>query len=336
MTIRWEDLTARVRGLSGHLLTREALEDLATKSDLPALANGLAAYAPGLGEHGADPAELELAARREATRRLQILGRWLGPRQRVMAVFLDDEDRRSLRAIIRGAVAGTGREARLSGLIPTPALPERVLEELAGQASPAAIAGLLVAWKHPFGSALFTATRDGQPDLTRIELVLHRAYAEQARRGAKRGGSLLVEYVTETIDLLNAEAALMLASGDQEIPLEEAYLEGGRVLTRDIFRRTAAAASPREAWQVLQPVFRKSTLAAGFAAAELPGSFEAGVLAARVAFWHRKARVAPVGAAPVIEYLLRLRAQVLQLRTLVWGAALGMPPSTRKQLLLTV
>lgn len=336
MTTRWEDLTARVRGLSGHLLPREALEDLATKPDLPALANALAAHAPGLAESGADPAELELAARGEASRRLQILGRWLGPRARVMAVFFDDEDRRSLRAIIRGAIAATERDARLSGLIPTPALPERVLEELAGQTSPGAIAGLLVTWKHPFGSALFAATRNGQPDLTRIELVLHRAYAEQARRGAQRGGSLLKDYVTETIDLLNAEAALLLAGGGQEIPLEDAYLDGGRALTRQAFHSVASAAGPRDAWHALRPAFQETPLAAGFAPPEFPASFEAEVLAVRIRLWHRKARVAPVGAAPVIEYLLRLRAQVLQLRTLVWGAALGMPPLTRKQLLLPV
>jgi vacuolar-type H+-ATPase subunit C/Vma6 len=335
MKTRWEDLTARARGLATHLISGEALERLARIPDLP----GLARQWPELGLPAVardDAVELELSARREAARRLRVLGRWLGDRTRVLAVFFADEDRRSIRAVVRGAMAGITRDARLSGLIPTPELPERLLEELASQDSPGKIAGLLTAWGHPFGSPLLDATGEVQPDLARIEIALHRAYAAQAIRGAKAGGSLLAEYVAETIDLLNAETALMLAGAESEIPAEEGFLEGGTTLTREAFGQAAAAPGPREAWQVFRRAFRGTSVNEGFRPVAPPPSFEAALLAVRIRAWHRRARSVPVGAAPVIEYLLRVRAQVLQLRAIVWATALGMPESGRRQQLLGV
>jgi vacuolar-type H+-ATPase subunit C/Vma6 len=284
----------------------------------------------------AEAVELELSARREAARRLRILGRWLGDRANVMAVFFIDEDRRSVRALVRGALAGASREARLSGLIPTPELPERLLEELATQESPGKIAALLTAWGHPFGSRLLEATREVQPDLARVEIALHRAFADQATRGAKAGGSALSEYVAETIDLVNAEAALTLAGTDPEIPAEEAFLQGGRFLAREVFARAAAASGPREAWRALGPAFRESSLADEFSAPEPPRALDAALLASRIRTWHRRARSAPVGAASIIEYLLRMRAQVLQLQAVAWAAALGLPESGRRRQLLEV
>jgi vacuolar-type H+-ATPase subunit C/Vma6 len=333
--MRWEALSARARGLATHLIPRERFERLAAVPDLPGLAEEWSQLGLPTAPRG-DPAELELSARREAARRLRILGRWLGDGARVLAVFFADEDRRSIRGLLRGALAGIPREARLSGLLPTPDLPERLLDELAGQDAPGKIAALLTGWGHPFGSALLEATRDAQPDLARIEIALHGAFAARAVRGAKAGGRILAEYVAETIDLLNAEAGLMLAGGEPEIPAEEAFLEGGRVLTRDVFARAAGAAGPRDAWKVIGAAFRGTPLGTVFAAAALPPGFEAAVLSARIKHWHRRARSAPVGPAPVIEYLLRMRGQVLQLRALVWATAMGMPEAGRLQQLLVV
>lgn len=335
MTTKWEDLAARARGLATHLIPRASLESLAGAADLPALAERWAELGLLPADHGgADPASLELAARREAARRLRVLGRWLGDRAAVLAVFFEDEDRRSVRAMVRGAEAGISREARLSGLIPTPELSERLLEELAGQDSPRRIAALLVAWRHPFGTALHEVASVTHPDLARVELALHRAFAAQATRGAKSGGRALQDYVAETMDVLNAEAALMLAGGSQEILPEDAYLNGSRILTRDTFRQAAASAGVHDAWRVLGASFRGTPLEDGFRGAEPPPSLEAEILGARITAWRRKARLMPVGPAPVIEYLLRLRAQVLQLRSLLWATALGMPPAARARQLV--
>lgn len=336
MSARWEDVAARARGLATHLLARPTLESLAGATDLGDLGARLAdAGLPAAPEVTPQGTALELVARREAARRLRTLARWLGPRTSVVAVIFDDEDRRSLRAIIRGAVAGVPADGRLAGLIPTPGLPERALEELAGRTVPHDIATLLTLWGHPFGAPLLPPTQPEHPDLARIELALHRAFAARAVRGARRGGPMLRRFVTETIDLLNAEAALLLAGNAHELPPEEVFVEGGKAINRACFVSAATAHDSTEAGHRLGVAFRGTGYGAVLReAGARPGGLDVAVLPARLRTWHRQARLYPVSAAPVLEYVLRLRAQVQNLRTLIWTTAIGMPAALRQNQLL--
>ncbi len=154
-------------------------------------------------EGTASPAALELALRRAAADRLRLLARWCGPRVAILAVLFEDEDRRSLRALLRGSLQHAPAEARLAGLVPTPTLPERALRELANQATPAAVAALLTAWRNPYGSVLLAAASAAQPDLFTLELLVNRTFAARASRAA-RGTGLLADYVRDAIDLENA------------------------------------------------------------------------------------------------------------------------------------
>jgi hypothetical protein len=134
MTVRWDDVDARARGLASRLLSREAIAGLRRAGDLRQLSQELVRLGV-LSEEVPEPsgAVLELALRRVAGHQLHVVRRWLGPRLDVVAVALDAEDRRSLRALVRGAAAGAHPDARLIGLMPTPMLPERLLGELAAQ-----------------------------------------------------------------------------------------------------------------------------------------------------------------------------------------------------------
>jgi vacuolar-type H+-ATPase subunit C/Vma6 len=328
--MRWEDLGARARGLATHLIPGPLLEELVLSPDLPALATRFNQLRIGDSPSGPDPASLELQARREAARRLKVLFRWLGSRAPVLAVILDDEDRRSIRAMLRGAIAGIPAASRLSGLIPTPSLPERALEELAARGKISEIVTLLTLWHHPFATALGGQTEAA--DLTRVELALLQAYAARASHAAPAGGSVVRDFVAETIDLLNAESALVLAAGGAEVRPEEAFVPGGRSLDRAAFL-DAASRERAEAAARIAVALRGS----GFGRAFRPGSAgpsEAELLGIRIRAWHRRARRSPLGPAPVLEYLLRLRAQVLDLRALIWSNALGMPPELRRGLLV--
>ena len=134
MTARWEAPNARARGLGTHLLSDEAMSALATAPDLAAMVALLEAAGIVIPEEGRlTPLAIELGIRRAAADELQRLARWFGDRSAAPGLIFADEDRRSLRAMIRGAAAGASAEARLVGLIPTPNLPERVLAELARQ-----------------------------------------------------------------------------------------------------------------------------------------------------------------------------------------------------------
>jgi vacuolar-type H+-ATPase subunit C/Vma6 len=333
---RWEDVDVRARGLRNHLLTPERLASLAGAPDLAALGSELVGLGFQPAPVGAPSApDLELLARREVARRFRTLARWLGPRTATVSVLFEDEDRRSIRALLRGAAAGIPAESRLTGLMPTPALPERALEELSHRAHPHEVAALLALWSHPLGHALLAATDPEHPDLTRMELALQRGFAERARRGAGRGGRALRAYVTEAIDLLNTEAALLLAAGGHELKVDDVFLEGGALLDAPTFRAAASAEGPAAAAARLAPAFAGSGFEEAIRhAGQHPGSFERETLPVRLRRWHRRIRQDPLGGAALLEYGLRLRAQLLQLRDLIWATATGVPPARRLQRLL--
>ena len=328
MTIRWEDLDARARGLATHLLGRAELQTLAQAPDRAALTDALRGHGYPLDEGAPTAAALELALRRVAAVRLRVLARWSGVRAEALAVVFEDEDRRSLRALLRGAVQGVNADARLAGLIPTPTLPERVLRELAQRDKPAGIAALLTAWGNPYGSALLPAASAAQPDLFRLELIVGRTFAARALRAAGRTGPLAA-HVRETIDVENAFSALGLAVEGKDVTPKDAFLPGGQRVTIAAFEVAAAAADFEQAIRRLAEAFAGTALARAFEGrAGDPASLEAAVLRARVRAQMQAMRLEPLGPAPLLAYALRLRAEMEDLRRIIWGVALGAPRAT--------
>lgn len=335
MTVCWEDLTARARGLATHLLSRAALDGLAQAPDLGVLAAALRRHGYSLAEGETEPAMLELAVRRAAAARLRILAQWSGGRAGALAVLFEDEDRRSLRAILRGAVQGAAAEERLAGLVPTPTLPERALHTLARQDDPAAIAALLTLWGDAYGSALLTPASAAHPDLFHLELALNRTFAARAARGA-RGEGLLAAYVREVIDLENVYTALVLAAEGKDVTPRDAFLEGGERVSLAAFEAATAAGAAVEA---------SHRLAAGFAGTPLgpvverfagdPGGLEDALLRTRIRALVGAMRTDPLSPAPLLGYALRLRAQVRDLQRIIWGVALAAPRPGLVQELVT-
>lgn len=336
MTTLWGDLDARARGLATHLLRHAELEALAQAPDCAALAEALRRHGFPVEEGETEAAALELAVRRVAAARLRVLARWSGVRAEALTVLFEDEDRRSLRALVRGAVQGAPAEARLAGLVPTPTLPERALRELAERTKPAAIAALLTAWRNPYGSALLPVASAAQPDLFRLELLVNRTFATRALRAA-RGVSLLAAYVRETIDLENAYTALVLAIEGKDVTPRDAFLPGGERLSIAAFEVAAAAGDAAEAIRRLAASFAGTPIGRAFAACvEDPSQLEEAVLRARVRALVHATRVAPLGPAPLLAYALRLRAEMMDLRRIIWGVALAVPRAALSRDLVTV
>jgi vacuolar-type H+-ATPase subunit C/Vma6 len=326
----WDDLNARSRGLSRHLLGRSTLERLAHAPDLGALAEQLRGLGYPLPAEGKpDGAVIELAARRRVAHQLAILARWAGVRRPALAILFEDEDRRSIVALLRGAVQHAPPELRLSGLMPTSLLPERALEELSRQPTPAAVATLLVAWEHPLSQALLPHTGQAEPDLLHLEILLHRAFAERAHGAARREGrhGPLVHYVERLIDLENAFTILTL-SEEKDSRVAEYWLEGGRALTADLAQRAVATGTPQAAGRMLAHAFKRSPLAGAFANSDqLEAGIETAVLRGLIAELRDAARLDPLSPALLLGYGLRLRAELLDLRRTIWGLSLGAPAS---------
>jgi vacuolar-type H+-ATPase subunit C/Vma6 len=325
VSLRWEDLDARARGLATHLLSRAELDALGRLPDVAALGDALRRHDYPVEEREVSPATLELAVRRMAAARLRLMARWCGPRTGVLAVVFEDEDRRSLRALLRGAIQRVPAEARLAGLLPTPELPERALQELSHQPTPAALATLLTVWRNPYGAALAGAAAAAQPDPFTLEVLVNRTFATRAGRAA-RGRGLLERYVRETIDVENAYAALALAGAEKDVKPKDAFLSGGARISIAEFETAAAAGESGAAAQRLAAAFQGTPLEPPFARwRDDPAVLERAVLRVRIRGLVRAMRTEPLGPAPVLAYLLRLRTEVIDLQGIIWGISLGAP-----------
>ncbi len=323
---RWEDLATRARGLGTHLLDRSAIASLTAVESVEALGDALRGYGYPLPEGGVTADDLELAVRRQAGSRLSVLARWAGNRSALLAVIFEDEDRRSIRAIVRGALQGATADLRLAGLIPTPGLPERALRELATQPSPGTIAVLLTAWGNAYGAALLREAKATQPDLLAIESCLNFTFARRALDGARATGSgLVLDYVRDTIDLENATVALMLAGGEADLPGKTAFVEGGRRLPLATFLDAIAAGDTAAAGRCLGKAFRPMPLAAAFERAGNASSIEEQLLRGRIAMIREAERRDPAGPASVLGFALRVRMEVFDVRRMIWGIELGAP-----------
>ena len=329
MTPVWDDVIARSHGLSTHLLDLSQLEGLARQPDLAGLTAALRSRGMAIGVTSEMPAPeaVELGVRRWAAAAMRTLARWTGSRRDALPLVFDEEDRRSLRAILRGAMQHAPAARRLGGLIPTPSLPELALEELAAAATIPAAVSLLVAWCHPFATELADATASVQPDALAIDLALSRALARRAVEAAARSHDRGVRrFVRETIDIENGVTAVVTSAAKRDIAARELHLAGGAKVTLDIFEAAVNEATPAMAGVRIAAALAETPYAAPFRdAAGDPATMEDELFRRRLQHLVDRVRRAPLTALTPILFVYRLRAQVFDLQRIIWTVALNGP-----------
>jgi vacuolar-type H+-ATPase subunit C/Vma6 len=338
MTATEIGLVARAKGLASRLVPRRTLETLATVDKLDAFVQILSRDGSAIDSIGepVDVFAVEGAIGRTASRHLRMLYRWQERTPGVLDVFAAHQDRRSLRALLRGAAAGASPEARLRGLVPTPVLPQRALIELARQPSPSAVVQQLVLLTHPDGSRLRPMVETSHIDLFAIDVALLAGFADRACRVARRTDEALREFVRMLIDAANAENALLVAGEAVDVDRSTLFVRGGRWLSLDAFLAVTRATAFQQALAVLTATVVRSPLAlsAPVVASDLAHVDRAFVVTILEWLAHAS-RVAPLSTAPLLRVLWLVEAQSRDLRALAWGAALGTPPSLRMEQLVT-
>ncbi len=325
----WDDVSVRARGLALHLLTRSHLEALARVSDLWELTSQMAAAGFDVEDTARsirEPGPLERSVRRTSQGHLTVLAHWSANRSRHLVFAFEDEDRRSLRALVRGAVAGVDSPSRLAGLVPTSSLPERALAELARLQTPAEISSMLRAMGNPYGPAIQAEAEGDLPDLFMLEVALDRTYAARAAQGTRGGGRRLKRFVAETIDLGNVHTALLLAAQGEDVDPAGCFVEHGRHLARETFLAAAAPGEATAAIEILTAAVGNTPLAEIVSTGLHPDRpVEHALLAARLRVQLNRARRASLSPDQLLAFLLRLRAQSVDLQSIIWGVALERP-----------
>jgi vacuolar-type H+-ATPase subunit C/Vma6 len=253
---------------------------------------------------------------------IRLVTHWSGQRALLLAPLNEDEDRRSIRAMLRGAAAGVSAEQRMAGLVPTPSLPERALAQLAALPDPASVGALLATWGNPYGTGILEEARRQQPDMFRLETGLTRTYASRSHRIATRCGRAMHVFVQRVIDLENLWASVLIAETRGAALGDALFAGGGALLTPDLLRTAAQARTRGEAVALLLPFVTDSPLAVALTTDRAP---EERVLRALIREQHDIARLDPLGPAPIIEFCLRVRAELMVLRRVVWGVMLAAP-----------
>lgn len=316
--MRWDALAARARGLQTRLVPADQLAALAGARDLTDIARRLAAAGYRLPAGPVSARAIERAVRQRTAADLRILARWAGASGgRIDPVFLD-QDRRSLRALLRGIAGGTSLEDRTASLVATPELPAARLAELARQTTSAALAELLIHWRNPFGWAIGPEASRSRPDLFTLERAIDRCFAARAVALARAGGRPLERWVAQLLDHENAFAALALARGPAPQEPDRMFVEGGERLPRAAF--LAAVRAGPDAAPVLARAFRGSALAGALVSG---GDLDDAALADLVAAERDIAGTEPASAAPVLLVVLRRRAEERAIRRALWSATLG-------------
>jgi V/A-type H+-transporting ATPase subunit C len=324
-------INARVKGMKARLLPPGRLEELLSVPDLDAFLHALTntPYGPELQEalsryRGLRAVDEALArAFQKAARR--VLSFADGKPRTLIQVLLLQWDVHNLRAVLRAKHAGHPPEAVEATLVPAAELSDVRLRELLQQPDVAAVVATLVTWGHPLGDALAEAIPEYQAsqDLLSLELALDRAYyrwALQASRGRGGDAARVSELVRTQVDFTNVKTAFKL----QQLPdlspeqRERFFLEGGAVVTREVFRNLA---DPKTAEVGVREIRARGIQPEGRTPAEVERWLEQEA-ARRMADLYLGD---PLGVDVVIGYLTLLANEVRNLRLIARSKAMGIP-----------
>ncbi len=323
MTAQWEDVNARCRGLGTHLLGPAEFAGVEAAPEWRALPRLLQAHL-GDAEPPATPRELDAALLRRYGAALAVVERWLGPRRRFLRIVWEDEERRTLRALLRGAAEGASVERRLEGAVPTARLPRRLLHRLAESRTTADGIALAAGAGVPLAVAVAQVkVGPGAAGMLELEQALSRAWAIRAVAGAKGGGRRLRAWVAEAIDAENLLALSVAGSWTGELPAAEAWLPGGRWLVEERFTEIAGAADDSARDDLLRKAVRRGPLRSALDAAASPADLERRILERRTAAAGARARREPLGPWPTFSFLLRARLELERVRRASWALAFG-------------
>jgi vacuolar-type H+-ATPase subunit C/Vma6 len=301
----------------------QALERVADADELM-LALRETPYEDSVSTAEGTPGALEAAVTRSLAERMALLARWAGPDGCALRAVFVDQDAHNLRDILRGMSGALAAEERTANAIPTPDLGWKELTALARLASPADLAAKLTAWDHPLGPALAEEAGASRPDLFRLETALARGSASVAARAARRGGRTMREFVREDIDARNAVMALLLVGARAEGEPRDFFAEGGSSLSVEDLVRACTASDRASAAERLSEASRDTPLARALTQAPArPAELSARILGARIAAYTKRSLLEPLGAVPVLLFVLLLRREARVVRRALWAVALA-------------
>lgn len=253
-------VNARIRALSGRLLSRSRIGDLSAQQDLDATISllGDTAYGPALQSclsrnPGIEGVEEGLREDLEGTF-FRLLHFSSGTAGDLMGIVLGRWETNCLKALLRGKIRHSTPEDTVSACLPAGFFNSAVVRELAAQEDAGKMIDLLRLWGYGAARGLrkIWSDRSGSDSLQLLEIAVDRAYFDGARSSLAEigpAGEGLLSFLRLEVDVTNVLSLLRLLHARS--PVEESaffFLEGGRLVTRESFmnlgsRGTVASAA---------------------------------------------------------------------------------------------
>ena len=341
---------ARIRGMRSRLLRGEAMERFMETPDLQRLIQELmeTGYGPELEEAliaGRNPDTVDAALRQNVVRTYRKVYGFLNEEARdIVTTLLGRWDVFNLKTILRGKHVELSAGEISSGLFPVGALSQVDLDGLVLQSDIRGVVDTAVTWEIPQGPVMRQGYLEYQRtgELADLELALDRYYAEWAtQRLSRRGQNYAIarRILCLQIDVLNLvmifRAARETLAPDKSV---DYFLPGGEHLDLELYQELAALADVDEIVDGLRGTpYHKicDTAALRFLETASLAAFER----ALEDYLTRKiislGGTDPLGIGIPIAYLWGKQNEVINLRIVVKGKAVGIPPeSMRREFIL--
>jgi V/A-type H+-transporting ATPase subunit C len=342
---------ARVRGMRSRLVGRVYLDQLMDCSDLRGIVQMLmqTEYGPDLEVtllHGHTFAAVDEALKINMVRSFEkILGFVNGEAHFLVSTLFGKWDLFNIKTIIRGKHMHLAPEEIIESLLAAGQLSAVDLRALAGVEDVRAVVDTLNTWGLPFAKPLREAMSDyvKTRDLSVLELAMDRYYSDWAakrlksRRQNYRIARTALGVQTDATNLLTVFR--LLKADIEEMDVAEFFLPGGSVITDKVFRSLAAMSDIDEVLDALKktpygkPLEEAAMLYLDTGSiATLERVLEDYVLRRTLAASHGD----PLGAGVIISYLWAKQNEVTNLRIIVKGNSVGMPPERVRRELIVV
>ncbi len=145
----------------------------------------------------------------------------------------------------------------------------------------------------------------------------------------------MLRHVRFQIDVGNAWSAVALAAKEVESEPAELFIPGGGELSIEAFLEACRAVGGEEARRVLRMRTAGTRLARVLSDTVPRWQQEDRALAESLALLKHDARVDPLGVGVIVQYVLRVRAEMRDLARIIWGISLGMPRALVTDALVT-
>lgn len=341
---------ARVRGMKSRLLGLPFFEQLMEAPDLQRMIAALSetGYGQDLEQellHGRTAQQVDEALKNNMARTYQtVLGFLEGEGAYIMMTLLGRWDLFNLKTVIRGRHLEMPAEEVAASLMPSGQLSEVELDALTKARDVRAVVDTLATWGSPYAEPLNKAMgaylQEG--DVAAIELALDRHYAvwAGARLSRKSANFALADLILSIqIDTINLMTAMRLQKADMGgTDVSRFFLGGGSDVSEKLFLELTSLSDIDEMLDRLKGTPYGQVLEDAATLFVDVGSISVFERALEDYVMRRAVKMGvgdPLGVGVIISYLWAKQNEVQNLRIIVKGKSVGMPPDrVRKELIL--